>query len=222
MKKLLFIAIFSILLVGCQATYNIEISPSGLKENISVTYEKGEIYFEGTSDEDVPDENVLNDIASNIVYNKKLVLGPDSFTFNYSYDHDYLSIKESRAATVCYDLFSMTDNEGVTTILTSDQFKCLNFEGYRTGEVLIKIKTDYEVLSHNADKVEGNVYTWTVTNENFDKKPLKFSYKNTMEIKPVSKVGFYMKLIIAILIPVVIGFIVFIIVAAKNKSANKI
>ena len=53
-------------------------------------------------------------------------------------------------------------------------------------------------------------------------KPIKFSFKNTMEIKPVSKVGFYMKLIIAILIPVVIGFIVFIIVAAKNKSANKI
>lgn len=221
MKKILFISILSMLLVGCSTTYNLEIAPAGIKEDIYVTYAKNELDFIPKTDDDVPDQAALNDIASSEVYNKKLIVNDDNYVFNYNYSHDFTSIKESIALSACYDLFSMTSHDGVTTILTSEQFKCAELEGYNIEDIYVKIKTDYEVTNHNADKVEENIYTWVINKEHISK-PIKFSFKNTMEIKPVSKVGFYMKLIIAILIPVVIGFIVFIIVAAKNKSANKI
>ena len=63
----------------------------------------------------------------------------------------------------CFNTFDFNDNETSLSIRTSIPFYC----HARADSITINIITDLEVVSENADSINGNVYTWTPENENF-------------------------------------------------------
>ena len=63
----------------------------------------------------------------------------------------------------------------------SGSFYCLHGDS-----VTINIKTNNEVISHNADKVSGNTYTWVINKDNAQDTNISINIsKKSMYIKPI-------------------------------------
>ena len=225
MKKKIFILTLIILMMcGCSVDVNIDISNNKIKESNDITVLENALYTKEilrTSFRDyipiyasdlivdtVPDKP-FSDV---LYYNKNTTDLGNGYRFNYSYDYAR-TIKEGfRDYSYTYknDIISLsTDNKG---LIYFDEYKELD-------EVVINIKTNYLVLENNADRVNGNTYTWTFN---------KDSKKSINIVIDTSESGDKVLGIInvnTIITVGIIGGIVLIILCLlllKNKKNNKI
>lgn len=165
MKKiyLLFITLF--LLTGCTVEYSLEFNNDILEEKIILgpitENAKAELDFfepyaiESYGYEDQYDVNLKNDIM----------------TLKYKYNKNLYGM--STPLNDCYDLSSFSYDDEYYYLLTSKEFKCLNYAGYETEEVKINFKTNYDVVSNNADYVNNDTYTWVINNNNYQDKAIE-------------------------------------------------
>ena len=81
----------------------------------------------------------------------------------------------------------------------------------------INIKTDLEVVENNADKVDGNTYTWVINENNYQNHPIQ------MRIKKGTDKGFNFWIIIIVIIVLLLIIAIFAYnTYLKNKKRNKI
>lgn len=175
-----------ILLTGCKATYNLEISQSGMKENLVINatslsenstiknYPIGAYITENVNDDSTTDESILFKKFDGVdYYNDSISKDEDGLTYiNYNYNFDYDKFINSTIINRAYSniVFRQYDSndDGVddyTILSTMGNF--IPFERYNTLEsVTIKITCLFKMVSHNADKVDGNTYIWNFTKDN--------------------------------------------------------
>lgn len=147
------------MLTGCKFEYNLNITSDAIEEdNIAYISDaskesiEGEVYkivekYSGPTNE-------LGMYDSSIV-NKNGVYGV-SFFDKYNGYTDY---QNSPSFSMCYDKYRIVNDGEFIIISTNGNFKC--FDMYEELEdVTINIRSDYSVISSNADKVDGNVSTW--------------------------------------------------------------
>lgn len=171
-KGILLFIIFTIL-TGCSSEYNIEFSNNKIKENIKVDI----------LDSDMPkkfDENIYSssDIITpfinndqypffgneEIIYNKIVNKNGNTTHIELNYDYSHQDFLNSTVYRSCFENSEFTTNKKYYDLNFYGTFYCLYGE-----ELVINIKTDNEVISNNADKVNGNVYTWIINKDNIDK-----------------------------------------------------
>lgn len=220
MKKIIFLLII-LLLTGCSANFNVEIKQNTIEQNIFIQANNYEL-----------DGTLLNTIAKNVYIDKQdtTVLGrfrllnnkndnPLNAFVSYNindYDYDY-------SLYICYDNQNITYSNNILKIETSNYFNC--FDKYSIlDDVNINVTTGYKVLENNADKVDGNTYTWNISKTN--KKGIKLVLDTTVdeiEEKEIKKEKINKNLIFIIIgILVLLGFSTVIYVYIKSNKNNKI
>lgn len=163
MKKKIFLIITCLLLTGCTANYNLEITDNNFHETISGNILNDEIELDNSKTDIGHYEYLLNaeqPIFQNndtIFYNKTINKKENSTDFEYSYTFNETNFNNSRTLNTCFDNYSFESKDNKYNIYLSGNFHCAY-----TDKININLTTDYTVTAHNADKKSKNTYTWTI------------------------------------------------------------
>lgn len=218
MKKVIFL-LFVLLVSGCSANYNLEISNDSFKENINVKIEKSLIPTTTTQSEieiDDPITPFLNDKHSALFsdrkayYKKKVVDFGNYVDVTMKYNYTSKEFKDSNSLNLCFDDFVFEEDD-TYYIHAYGTFYCLY-----TESVNINIKTNNKVVKTNATSVNGNVYTWEINSLNSNNVDIELEVSKGFPWKKVLLYG-----IITIIGGTIIGYSIFY-VYKKNKDNNSI
>lgn len=176
MKKNLYLLLMIFLLSGCSVEYNLEFNDTTFKENIRIgPFDSNKV--EGW--EFFTPYAIANDAVQEYY---EVDYSNQELTLNHNYS---LSLyKMSNTLEKCYDLVNISTKDNYYNILTSNEFKCLTYDGYTSDSVKINFKTSHKVISTNADYVDDNTYTWNIDKNNNNNKPIKIKLekvKNKVE-----------------------------------------
>ena len=184
MKRLMILFFSLFTLVGCSIKYDLDLTePNTVNEQMEILEEdNSDEYFDTLKNyngnirtiysEEDPDNfekdpdldyyNVENNSDDNVA----------DLKINYMFDSEEFS--SSNIINSCYENINFINNDKYVDISTSSKFLC--FKKYITArEVEINIKTDKKITEHNADKVNGNTYTWLLNRTNAYNKPIRLS-----------------------------------------------
>lgn len=193
LNKLMLISVLVFMLSGCTATYELEINSDGIREDLHlnasdndiISFKKDYIEHEGDiSIDEKPEYFIcshwsLSDDRVCSIFAKEAVSGIEYYNFdgnsnnfNFDYQFDFDEFYDSNIANSFYTKFLFKkydyDEDGENDyymLTTTDDFTAFDLHKQLT-QVTIKIKVDYEVISNNADEVDGNVYIWNFTPNN--------------------------------------------------------
>ena len=179
--KYYIVSLFLLLLTGCKFEYNVNITSDGVEEdNIA--------YIENTTEKTVEDEaykiakkysgptDELGMYKSSVV-RKNNLFGVDYFA-KYSFD-DY---QNSPSFSLCYDNYRMArdSNSDLIIISTNEKFKCFDMFD-ELEELNINIRSEYDVVSSNADNVSNDVYSWYINRNNYNNKSVNIVFSTDIE-----------------------------------------
>ena len=147
-------------LVGCKQEYNLVVTDTSITEEFKITVDNNEDNLKRLNVKQYP-LHANNDI----LYNKKITKNGKiiSAIFNYFYKpYDFVN---ANSFNQCFkNKKVIVDDEKYYEFNFSDMMDCMY--NYNMN---INIITKNKVVSHNADKVKGNKYTWYLTDDNKDK-----------------------------------------------------
>jgi len=217
MKKILIVFMF-FLVCGCSVDYNLEISNNSFKENIDVKISKSEIPDKSTNDGVEVDDQItpfINESTPSIFgvddkfYNKNISETDEYFDINLKYDYTFDEFKNAYSIKSCFENVEIL-GEDVYYINLSGIFYCLY-----SDSVDIKIKTNNEVIKHNAQKQDGNTYIWNIHNGNVNNVDILFEVS-----KDIKNKNLIMEILIIVSLLTVLGIVV-LIIKKKNKENNR-
>lgn len=222
MKKLLLV-ILIFLVTGCTAQYNLTIDQSTIKENVTVVLPKTIV----TDDQLQPylqnGNKVYPSSSDSSLYKSDLTEDDGNYYLAYEYSHDYEMFNQSMFVKKCYQEVSLKSNEETISLVTSNQFNCIKMEdGAYLDNVDINITTKLKVKSHNADKVNGNTYTWNINESNYQNKPINLEIKRPINIEKAIKEAPNYQLIVIVVIILIILAVATIIVKIQKGRNNKL
>lgn len=204
MKKYILLFVFIIILTGCSSEYNIEFSNNKIKENVKVDVLDSDIpknYDEKIySSSDIVTPFINDDqypfFGNNeIIYNKSVNKSGKVTHIELDYEYTHEEYLNSTAYKSCFEYSNFVTNKKNYDLNFYGAFYCLY-----GNELVINIKTNNEVISNNADKVNGNVYTWIINKDNVN---------NTNIQMKISKHTIYFKMIIYCIVGVLfIGLLI--------------
>jgi len=164
-------------LTGCTAKFDVYIGENSITENASIYMKDSEITHE------TPLYTLRNLVSS--VDNDTEMMSRFEVIGNKNSNplRGYLlqnidDYPRGYALYYCYDNQNITYSNNILKIETSNYFNC--FDKYSIlDDVNINVTTGYKVLENNADKVDGNTYTWNITKTN--KKGIKLTLDTTVD-----------------------------------------
>ncbi len=134
---------------------------------------------------------------------------------------DKKSLKELPGVSTCYKYFSVLENKNKDGILLSTSNKNLCFESYDIlEEITVKLTTNHEVESHNADEVNGNDYIWKINRENYNNKNIQINLLNKTQKKMDLSLLIFVGSVILVIIGV--GGVITLNMVIKSNRANTI
>jgi len=174
-----------VLLTGCTVNYNLYVEKNSITESIDA-------YLPAT-DENLEYANYLKknrqsayfEMNNNKTYYYDTTQEEEDGRLKLHYEYQYLDpvkLQNSNAISRCYYNKSAVQVGDFLTFSTSDSVTCMYKDGEKeVDQININITTDLEVVEHNADHKNGNTYTWNVTEENYQKKPIYIKINTNME-----------------------------------------
>lgn len=214
-KTLMFIILLFV--VGCQANYNLTINDDSVIESGDFLLEKSEDnkkildqYYK-TKYLAFYDMNNLKDYD----YEKKKIDNGKYIGMNLSFIYRGTNYQKSSMLDRCFYKKSFMKTDKYIILYTDGGASCFYKDETKLLDSLnVNIKTDFIVAENNADKVEGNTYTWIFTNENFSKKDIMFKVKREKKFNSMP--------IIVIVLLLLIVILVLIRVKRINSKSNKL
>ena len=229
--KRIIIMLFSIIaLSGCTATYELNISNNGFEEKISIN--SNEItksnyyitaYYNGIP-ENVYDVDINTKIDGIEYYNTKLLNNTLEFKYKFK-ENDFFksNIANSFFSVFLIQEYEYDDENTYNLLSTTDDFSA--FETYNDlDEVTINIKTNYEVISTNADKINKNIYTWNLNKNKNKSINLMYNPKKVIDYRTLwEKIldGEYFNIFTISIIIFIIGIIIYKYLMNRSKKINK-
>ena len=197
-NKIILLVIIGLMLCGCSAEVNLEVNPSNISETISITtnadstYTKQNIlegfrnYMPIYNNIEIPDTEPDEPVSGVQYYEHTQEELSNGYKNVYSHTFDFGRYKNARSVNDAFRSVTIQNSSSQKTMLLStDSGGLKSFNTYPGLEtVRVNIKTDYEVIKHNADSVNGNVYTWYFSKDT--KKGVYLLMSNTLD-KEVEK-----------------------------------
>ncbi len=195
MKKIIGLIVLMVLLTGCDATYNMEITGDTFKEDVDVfvdsslknkTVSGQTITYKElvTLQKDNYRPVLYNDSNYNpyiegkqddvSYYDLEIIDNDSKYGVNYKYDFNIKNYVYSSAVNTCYKEITINKSDTIYTIKTNKLVSCL--ENNLLDKLTINLKINNKVLDNNADSINGNVYTWVITKDNYTNKSIKIMY----------------------------------------------
>lgn len=192
-KKVLLLLPILLLMTGCDVNYELTIDETGfLEDTIIATDETENEQYNGSRLSDfllsfsqsyIPSyfnpENYDSLQGGYQVgvefYDIKEYLYNNDTGIEATYNFNSYDLHRSRAIKECFSEITIQKNEDVYRINTSRG--CNAFKNYSLLENLtVRIKTDYNVIYHNADEVEDNEYIWYINKDNYQSTEINFTF----------------------------------------------
>lgn len=188
MKKILVLLVLILLTTGCQASYDIEISDSNIKEKIVINVPSSlDSNSKATITDFIESEAypLLGEQKDSIFYDIFLdnISGGIQYTLNYSYKNN--EIKNSKVINECFEKVYIDETDDYYMFDITGEFYCLN----KNNKIDITVKTANEMYDHNAKEHNlMNTYKWEINKENKDDVDIKFVVlKNNIRGKEIKK-----------------------------------
>ncbi len=244
MKKLVIFLFLSFFVTGCSATYDIEIYNDTVKEEMNFleldsskwdsTVQYGLSYRDlllASVDYPYPvfydtvvDENDRIRLEGVEYYDSTLISDPYQLGQRLTYsDFTLHTFSSSSLAKKCYQYFQVVEEENEIKIATSLENLC--FQEYPLlDEITIRLKTNHQVVNHNANQVNGYSYTWNIRRENQENSPISitlkkdeyvFNYENEFTKKMI-----YIAVITGIIL--IVGGVTYVFFQRKRNHVNEI
>lgn len=182
MKKINIIILFSlmILLSGCSATYELEIGDGFVNEKTILNLTKDEMVEFNSDGNNKYQKVYYNDSNDTAAEGTTLpIKGVTYYDFSnnnnqisYEYKYDYNSFIRSSFSRYGFLDYKFRVNNNEIHLKTTEGF-ALN---ENLSNVTIKIKSKYEVMNSNADKVDGDTLIWYIDSSNAETKYLIADY----------------------------------------------
>lgn len=214
MKKVLLLFTLCLLLSGCSTVVTLKIDKDKVTETISVSGLREEVLFNNQLNENI--KNRLNVFEREYEYYDMKEFEDNEYVGKtYELSENIELWTELSHIRPCYESFKLEKTENNIILNTSDEYRC----GYLFGanNVTLIIESDLDLVSSNADEVQGNKLIWNINESNYQNKSISFNYK-TEETKSLQNYLIYY--ILFIVISLVIGGYIFI--NKKNKENNTI
>lgn len=183
MKRKILFLLFVILLTGCSATYDLEISDKSIDEVTSIignsNYVNNNLYKYYLEkpvplSKEAPIQSESDEKLESVEYYDKEDLSNNGIVglkFSGKFNND-IFIDDSYILSFFVGDYNIKKNNNEIEISVPTNFKA--FKQFNDLEnVTVNIKSKYKVKEHNADSVNGNVYTWNITRDNYNKEELK-------------------------------------------------
>lgn len=171
----------SLLLTGCDATYNLTLENNVITENLQIINNESNSNYKETRDtflnsalatdyrEDEPESNMKQEGIK--YYNIKKYDIANSLGIIYESDFTLIDYKYSTIVNANLKEFNYTSNNDGISINITDPIKA--FILYPDlNNLTIKFKTNHKVLSNNADKVTDNIYYFYLNKNNYQDKKI--------------------------------------------------
>ena len=164
------------LMTGCSVDYHMEIYNDVIREDIFVG-EKDSTVLQDASKKQEIEENIVWTYdywkaMDDSPYQLKKVFEPLKFGLEIKGKSKLQPMKSLVTVNNCYTHFNVIEMEEKYLISTSNKNLC--FDYYENLDVVnIHISTNHKVSMYNADQVEKDTYTWTITRDNFENKSIQ-------------------------------------------------
>lgn len=167
-KKITFILIGIFSLSGCTATYNLNISSNNISESLNINGVSIDssnyfipVYYNSISTDQYDVDT--NQKIDGIEY-YKTSSSSNNFNLDYNFTNDDFlksNIANTFVSSFVFKKYDYDDDgkKDYYVISTTDDFSAFNLYN-ELNEVTIKITNNHEVISNNADEVDGNIYIW--------------------------------------------------------------
>lgn len=236
MKKFIVFVLFTLLLTGCEVSYDLSMDLDSIHEETDMIVASGDEYSTYVdSIGPIYDYYIRNNIPlftgdeGALSYRKDFEFDNDGgFSFNLLGDFD----KDSFVNSYIINFAGVANTEATgNTVSFSYNFSSDLFENYSMlDKITININDiSNNITSNNADNVNDNVYTWVITRDNYMDKTINFSYKkNRVSVKKIveeyekNSDNPMFKFSIVLIVIVFIIFIIYKLFALKFKSKNSI
>lgn len=215
-KKRIIILLLPLLLTGCTINYDLVINQNNIKETITGSVKESE-YETKETDTGLNElyvlinEDVTPLINDDDLYKKNIIntnTGID-YEYTYTYKNNYAY---SRVINTCFENHTITETETYYKINLSGNFYCLY-----SDKIDINVTSNYVVMENNADKVDGNVYKWTI-DDPFDVNIALTVAKNVKYEEPVKAKTFSTFQLIGLIVFIVLTIITYFLYKKKNSD----
>ena len=182
MKKTLILLILILFTTGCTCEYNLNIVGNNYSETVTINADNEEELSQFNVDWKIPTDEEEYNIGlkegvtptyQSELYDYKLL--NNTLTFSHNFDSD--SITKSSAVSNCYDMLTVKEYKTALIISTSTKLNCFDYYP-ELNRITVVIGVDKDVLSHNADYVNGGKYIWYLDKSNVDRKPINMTIDN--------------------------------------------
>lgn len=216
MKNKIIILLCLLLLTGCTVNYNLEVDNDTLKETITGTVTKDESKQKDSDSGVSTIYSIINNdqkpiYNKEVIYDKVINDNGNNIDYTFKYDYDMNDFVNSTLINSCFENRNIVDLDDYYRIKLSGDFYCLY-----SKKINIRVTSNMEVASSNADKIKDNTYIWTIDKNNTD---IEFVInKNKAYTKPISRGISNSFRIICFVILVLLSLGVYVIYKKKNSS----
>ncbi|MBQ9024715.1 MAG: hypothetical protein IJ105_05850 [Bacilli bacterium] len=214
--KIFLLIVIILITSGCSGNYNLKINPDlSIDENLELSIDNDNNAYDRTlkifENNNIPKDNYDVSISSDkviIEYNDK-----------FSSIEDYLL--NSKVYKQLFDKIEYNKNKKYVDLYVDQNIKIKNNYTKNNGSNLtdfdfiqINITNPYKMILTNADMVNDNIYTWSLTKDNYNK-------KIQMQFKPSFNKFPYRPIIVGSLI-LIISLIMTITIIRRYKNTQKV
>lgn len=223
--KLIFLLVLLFGCTGCSIEYNLTIDKKYATEKIETTIPKNE---ENNKLVDIYTKNNItsyydSDSRKFMYYDIKKIDDDKSNNLKLIAEYEYplKKLQYSNAIEKCLYNKSVNIDNKYITINTSEGFNCIYLDEVKQiDSIVVNITSKYVVEKTNADKIDGNRYTWNIDGDNYQNKSVymkinyKEKYKNGIEKNAL-------KIALGLLFFIIISIVIIILIKIKQNRKIK-
>lgn len=226
---------------GCTANYTIEISDNKITEyfdisetdidranmqNDGISFKEVVSLYKNNSNVPTSFEQLTSDENCEVncnYYNIETIDSSDELALIFTTEHTFEEYKDSAIANEYLPGFNVEYDDEKITISGGTNWNYLNDYEY-LDEVVITVKTDYEVTSTNAEKESSGVYVWRISKDKQNKSLSMIinTTKKSNDINSGTNPKMFITILLVLLLIIMFSLLVVYSLFQKKRNLNRL
>lgn len=213
-KNLLFLLL--LLLTGCSAKVELELSKDNITETTKIYDMKVNVYDGNNVKQDI--SSYLEDFERDYEFYNMTEFEEEEYVGkNYNITVPLENWQGTSILSSCYETFDVKLTDTNISLNTSEENICVDFFGVKG--VTITLESDLKLISTNADGIDRNKLIWNINSNNYKNKSISFDYQ-LIDPKESTSYNVLSYVFLIILVGSVISLLIFF--KKRNDECNKI